>query len=72
MNNNNPRISRNDAAGEWNTLIAGKTIYDWNGQLWTGRPYTQGYERGIELTPLSDEDREYLTKRGALPKIKSA
>jgi hypothetical protein len=64
--NTNPRISRNDAKGEWNTYLEDKTIYKWNEQLWTGRNYAQGNERGIELTPLTDQEREYLASRGVL------
>lgn len=69
--NEKPVISRNDAVAEYPSLIEGKTIYEWNGQLWAGTYTAKGYSRGIELTPLADEDREYLVKRNALPKIHS-
>jgi hypothetical protein len=62
----NTTIQRNAAQGEWPSYLPDKTIYKWNGQLWTGRPTAKGNDRGIELSPLSEEDRQYLDKRGVL------
>lgn len=61
-----PTINRNDAKGEWPSMLPEHTIYKWNDQLWTGRPYAQGYSRGIKLTPLTEDQRQYLDKRNVL------
>lgn len=58
--------SRNQAQAEWPTILPDHTVYKWNDQLWTGRPFAQGNDRGIQLTPLTDEQRAYLKSRGVL------
>lgn len=58
--------SRNDAQGEWPSILPGHTVYQWNDQLWTGHFFAQGNERRIQLTPLTEEQRDYLKQRGVL------
>lgn len=67
MNNEIITISsRNDAQGEWPSILPNHTVYKWNDQLWTGRFFAQGNERRIQLTPLTEEQRDYLKQRGVL------
>lgn len=61
------RISnRNQAQAEWPTLLPDRTIYKVDGQLWTGQNTTEGNDRYINLTPLTEQERQYLDKRGVL------
>jgi len=58
--------SRAQSEGEWNYL--GKTIYGWSGKLWTGSWKHKSGQSVIELTPLSEEDKNALRKMGVLKK----
>lgn len=63
-----PIITRSNAQGEWDYLKPhnGKTLYGWNGELWTGTHVAIGTMRGVELTPITEQEREYLKSKGVL------
>ena len=56
---------RSELKGEWG-YIPGKTICKLGTELYTGAPVARGYERGMDLTPLTDDEKKYLNDRGLL------
>ena len=60
-------ISNRNQAEEYPALVPGKTMFVHDGKLYSGLPYMQGHNSGIELTPATPDDVNYLVERHAMP-----
>lgn len=57
--------SRNNAQGEWTGLLpSGRTIWKVGGELFTGDTRHVSNSGGTKLTPITQEEKDYLASRG--------
>ena len=57
--------SRNNAEAEWNDYLpGGKTVWKVGGKLYTSKTRHVSYFGGLDLTPITQGELNYLTSRG--------